>query len=176
MKGMSKLMRIIRELVLGAFCAAIVSATAGYAAGASLVALSALGTGTESDNCPGAGATCTTTVQTGIKGGAIGTGTLSVTLQVEVAGSTNGSGGTCRQASGTGAITEKKATANLTVVGELCDVGAGGGARTLSGAFDVTGGTGTFAGASGVGSLTVGISSSGASSSANAAMTGTFAK
>lgn len=169
-------MRIIRKLILGAFCVAIVSATAGYATGASLAALSALGTGTENDNCPGLAATCTATVQTGIKGGAIGTGTLSVTLQVEVEGASNGSGGTCRQASGTGAITEKKATANLTVVGELCDVGAGGGARTLNTAFDVTGGTGSFAGASGVGSLTIGINGSSASNSANATMNGTFAK
>lgn len=169
-------MRIIRHLVLGAFCAAILSAAIGYASAASLVALSALGTGTETDNCQGASETCTATVQTGIKGGAIGSGTLSVTLQVEVAGTSNGSGGTCRQASGPGTITEKKALANLTAVGELCDVGSGGGNRTLNAAFDVTGGSGTFAGASGVGSLVVGIGGSGASNGANATMTGTFEK
>jgi hypothetical protein len=169
-------MRIVRRLMLGALCIAIVSGWTSYATGAALVALSALGTGTESDNCPGAGETCTVTVQTGIKGGAIGTGTLSVTLQVEVAGATNGSGGTCHAASGTGTVTEKKATANLTVVGQLCDVGAGGGARTLSTGFSVTSGTGTFSTAAGVGALTVGINGSGASNGANATMNGTFEK
>jgi hypothetical protein len=90
----------------------------------------------------------------------MGTGPYVSTLTVDWAAATsNGAGGYCAPASGTGTITAANGdTLNQSDTGTVCEVGATGSnvPHTFTGTYTNTGDTGRFATSSGGGSVTGG--------------------
>ena len=144
------------SVVAVAIVGAVLWAQPDFAASASLESLFALGSGSCSHS-----ATFGCDQLTGsAKAGALGNGSFDFSLVIDSARIPNGSGGSCSEASGSGAL---HGTAIVTVdqVGLLCDVGAGGGAQIFRGAFFVTGGSGPAATAVGTGSVIWSVDGSG---------------
>lgn len=121
------------------------------------------GSGRETPAAPGCqftAAGCTVTSTGEATSSHLGTGPYSSTLTVDWAAATsNGAGGSCAPASGTGTITAANGdTLTQTESGTVCEVGATGSnvPHTFTGTYTNTGGTGRFAHASGEGTVTGG--------------------
>ena len=88
----------------------------------------------------------------------IGNATYSLTLSNPIFFASNGAGGVCAIATGTGGIAAADgSTINFATVGMLCNAANGGegpGAVHYNGTYGITGGTGRFVGVLGGGSLT----------------------
>ncbi len=95
----------------------------------------------------------------------LGTGAYTSTLTIDWADATsNGAGGFCAPASGTGTLTAANGdTLNQTESGTVCEVGATSltAPHTFTGTFTNAGGTGRFADAGGGGTITGGDDGSG---------------
>jgi hypothetical protein len=156
-------MNQFRTVTFCALCTLIVSAALPAPQARALpLALSGRGSGTELDDCPGAGNTCTGTLNAAIAAKFIGKSTLTLDLVIVVSGTANGSGGVCRTANGTGEInTSNKSTISFSTVGAICEVAGLGSQRTYNATYFIDGGTSHFPGAAGSGLFVAGIDGSG---------------
>ena len=144
--------------------ATFAAAAPAFAGGPSNVPFKSAGNGTETSlsatGCQLTLAGCTVQSTGTATSSHMGTGPYTSTLTVDWAAATsNGAGGFCAPASGTGTITAANGdTLNQSESGTVCEVGATGAndAHTFTGTYTNTGGTGRFAHATGGGSVSGG--------------------
>ncbi|HUZ16539.1 MAG TPA: hypothetical protein VMU72_10260 [Gaiellaceae bacterium] len=158
-----------RSVAVAVGATALFLALAGLAlAGPSGVPFKSAGSGTESSLSPsGCQFTGGCTVQTNgtATSSHLGKGPYTSTLTVNWAAATsNGAGGYCAPATGTGTITAANGDKLYqSETGTVCEVGASTptASHTFTGTYTNTGGTGRFAGATGGGTVTGGDDGSG---------------
>jgi len=141
------------------------------AASSNSLPFSSSGSGTETSlsalGCQFTVAGCTVESNGTATSSHMGTGPYQSTLTVNWADAySNGDGGFCAPASGSGSITAANGnTVELSSSGTVCEVGATGSnvPHTFSGTYTITNGTGRFSGASGSGTETGGDNGYGSS-------------
>ena len=144
--------------------ATFAAAAPAFARGPSNVPVQSTGSGTETSlgvtGCQFTLAGCTVPSTGTAVSSHMGTGPYTSTLTIVWAAATsNGAGGFCAPASGTGTITAANGdTLTQSYSGTVCEVGPTGTnvPHTFSGSYTNTGGTGRFTGASGSGTVTGG--------------------
>jgi hypothetical protein len=147
--------------------AVLLVAASSALAGPAGVPFKSAGSGTETPGAPGCQFTGSCTVgSTGTATSShMGTGPYTSSLTIDYAAAySNGQGGFCAPASGTGTITAANGdTLTQNDSGTVCEVGATGTnvPHTFTGTYTNTGGTGRFATASGGGTVTGGDDGSG---------------
>lgn len=160
------MVRIFKRPVAGAIgAAAVLLVTASSAlAGSTMLPFKSAGSGTETSlsaaGCQFTLVGCTVQSAGTATSSHMGTGPYTSTLTVDWADATsNGDGGFCAPASGTGTITAANGdTLSQSESGTVCEVGPTGSnvPHTFSGTYTNTGGTGRFADATGSGTVTGG--------------------
>ena len=166
-------MKIIHAAAaLGASGILMLAAAPAFASN-SPVPFKSTGSGTETPataNCQFTAEGCTVVSNGTATSSHMGTGPYQSTLTVFWAANypnppaSNGKGGFCAPASGTGTITAANGdTLTQSEIGTVCEVGpsVAGNAHTFKGTYTNTGGTGRFAGATGGGTVTGGDDGSG---------------
>jgi hypothetical protein len=166
---------VVAKLLLGVVATGALvvgGSAASFAAGPTASPFSSSGSGTETSlSAPGCQFTlagCTVQSNGTATSSHLGTGPYTSTLTIDWAAATsNGDGGYCAPATGTGTLTAANGdTLDQTYTGTVCEVGATGTnvPHTFSGNFSDTGGTGRFAAASGSGTISGGDDGYGSSS------------